>query len=200
MSCLACLGRSYGASFSGGTATGSSPAMIRSSAASIDASSSEPRTEPVGAEALEQLFRCAAVGDAQHRLAERQVLVDLRGDCGLVACAAGLRDQRDVGRGDSFDGVVPARRRDDLDLGAGRRDLGLDLRRDVAVEDEAERRLQGAEQRGERPVLRQRARVDDRRAARRRCASRAAPARSRSGSPRPGRRGGDGADRPRPRA
>ena len=82
--------------------------MIRASAASIDGRVLEARRELVGVETSEQRLCGAAVREAKDRLAERQVLVDLRGDRGLVACAAGLRDQRDVGRGDSFDRVFPA--------------------------------------------------------------------------------------------
>jgi len=71
----------------------------------------EARRELV-AETVQERFCGAAVRDAKDRLAKGQVLVDLRRDCGLVARAAGLRDQRDVGSVDSFDGVLPARRRD----------------------------------------------------------------------------------------
>ena len=109
---------------------------MRSRAARIDASVVEARAERVCTEVAQQRLGCTSVRQAEHRLAERQVLVDLRRDRSRVASAPRLRDERDVGLCDPANRVVPARRWHELDLHSRVRDLFLDLGRDVTVENE----------------------------------------------------------------
>ncbi len=124
-----------------GPVGGTRRARRRSSAAAIEPGVVEPRAQPAGAEPAQQRLGGAAVGHAQHGPPEREVLVDLARHGGRVAGAAGLRDERDVGRGDPVDGVVPARRRQQLDVHAARllASSARDRRRHVAVQHEPER-------------------------------------------------------------
>ena len=107
----------------------------------------EARAELVGVEAAEQRLARAAVGQAQHRLAEREVLIDLARDGGRIARASRLRDQARVGA--AMRSGRPASQGEGARTSISTRpsppgalDLGPRSGREVAVQDKSERSSQ----------------------------------------------------------